>query len=68
MAARSGLGPRDLLCVTGSFYLAGIAREILRAEDPPPVRVSRRGAPGLQQELGAVVESVDAGGNHLADH
>jgi len=28
-AAREGLGPDDLLCATGSFYLAGIARSVL---------------------------------------
>ena len=30
-AARESLGPEDLLVATGSFYLAGIARSILRA-------------------------------------
>ena len=29
-AAREGLGPGDLLCATGSVYLAGIARRVLR--------------------------------------
>lgn len=29
-AAREGTGPEDLLCATGSFYLAGIARSVLR--------------------------------------
>ena len=28
-SARERLGPEDLLCVTGSIYLAGIARRIL---------------------------------------
>lgn len=28
-AAHEGLGPDDLLCATGSFYLAGIARSVL---------------------------------------
>ena len=46
-AAADGLGPDDLLCVTGSFYLAGIARRVLR--DPSPaerVSVSRRDEDG----------------------
>jgi dihydrofolate synthase/folylpolyglutamate synthase len=30
-AAREGLGAEDLICVTGSVYLAGIARRLLRA-------------------------------------
>ena len=30
-AARESLGPEDLLCATGSFYLAGIARSVLRS-------------------------------------
>jgi dihydrofolate synthase/folylpolyglutamate synthase len=30
-AARESSGPGDLLCATGSFYLAGIARSVLRA-------------------------------------
>ena len=30
LAARSGLGERDLLCCTGSVYLAGVARRVLR--------------------------------------
>jgi dihydrofolate synthase/folylpolyglutamate synthase len=29
-AAREATGPEDLLCATGSFYLAGIARSVLR--------------------------------------
>jgi len=29
-AARESIGPEDLLCATGSFYLAGIARSVLR--------------------------------------
>ncbi|MGH7287316.1 MAG: bifunctional folylpolyglutamate synthase/dihydrofolate synthase [Myxococcota bacterium] len=29
-AARESLGPEDLLCASGSFYLAGIARRVLR--------------------------------------
>jgi dihydrofolate synthase/folylpolyglutamate synthase len=33
-AARESLGPEDLLCVTGSIYLAGIARGILSGSDP----------------------------------
>ena len=31
-AAREGLGPDDLLCATGSVYLAGIARRVLGGE------------------------------------
>lgn len=30
-AARAALGPEDLLCATGSVYLAGIARRVLRS-------------------------------------
>ena len=30
-AARAGLAAEDLLCVTGSVYLAGIARRLLRS-------------------------------------
>jgi dihydrofolate synthase/folylpolyglutamate synthase len=30
-AAREGLAPEDLLCASGSFYLAGIARRVLRS-------------------------------------
>jgi dihydrofolate synthase/folylpolyglutamate synthase len=42
-AARERLGPEDLLCVTGSIYLAGIARGILSGPDPGGrVSVSRR--------------------------
>jgi dihydrofolate synthase/folylpolyglutamate synthase len=42
-AAREGLGPGDLLCATGSVYLAGIARRVLRDRVPPErVGVSRR--------------------------
>ncbi len=33
-AARESLGPDDLLCASGSFYLAGIARRVLRAPEP----------------------------------
>jgi dihydrofolate synthase/folylpolyglutamate synthase len=33
-AARESLGPEDLLCVTGSIYLAGIARGIFSGSDP----------------------------------
>jgi dihydrofolate synthase/folylpolyglutamate synthase len=39
-AAREALGPEDLLCASGSFYLAGIARRILapgsRTPGPAP--------------------------------
>jgi dihydrofolate synthase/folylpolyglutamate synthase len=42
-AAREGLGPDDLLCATGSVYLAGIARRVLRdGAGAAPVGVSRR--------------------------
>jgi len=42
-AAREGLGPGDLLCATGSVYLAGIARRVLRDRAPSDrVEVSRR--------------------------
>jgi dihydrofolate synthase/folylpolyglutamate synthase len=40
--AREGLGAEDLLCVTGSVYLAGIARRLLRA------RRRRATAPGSE--------------------
>jgi dihydrofolate synthase/folylpolyglutamate synthase len=33
-AARETLGPEDLLCASGSFYLAGIARRVLRERGP----------------------------------
>jgi dihydrofolate synthase/folylpolyglutamate synthase len=33
-AARAALGPDDLLCATGSVYLAGIARKVLAAATP----------------------------------
>jgi dihydrofolate synthase/folylpolyglutamate synthase len=36
-AARSGLGPDDLLCAAGSVYLAGIARRVLRRDAPEPL-------------------------------
>jgi dihydrofolate synthase/folylpolyglutamate synthase len=42
-AARALLAPDDLLCVSGSVYLAGIARRVLREGHPPEsVTVSRR--------------------------
>ncbi|MBW2374261.1 MAG: hypothetical protein JRF70_17180, partial [Deltaproteobacteria bacterium] len=42
-AARDGLGEDDLLVVTGSIYLAGIARRVLRETDGSRrVSVSRR--------------------------
>lgn len=40
-AARESATAADLLCATGSVYLAGIARSVLGG-DPEPVRVSRR--------------------------
>jgi dihydrofolate synthase/folylpolyglutamate synthase len=44
-AAREGLGSEDLLCVTGSVYLAGIARQVLKdPESEARVQVSRRSA------------------------
>jgi dihydrofolate synthase/folylpolyglutamate synthase len=51
-AAREAAGPEDLLCATGSVYLAGIARRVWSGE-PEAARVSRRSdgpqdeAPGL---------------------
>jgi dihydrofolate synthase/folylpolyglutamate synthase len=47
-AAREALGADEALCVTGSFYLAGIGREVLAdASRPgaPPIRVTRRSGP-----------------------
>ncbi len=42
-AARDGLGPGDCLCATGSVYLAGIARRVLRDRSPlDRSRISRR--------------------------
>ncbi len=42
--ARKGLGPGDFLCATGSVYLAGIARRVLRDRASlDPIQVSRRG-------------------------
>jgi len=42
-AAREGLAAGDLLCVSGSVYLAGIARRVLREPHlPESVGVSRR--------------------------
>jgi dihydrofolate synthase/folylpolyglutamate synthase len=35
-AARESLGPDDLLCASGSFYLAGIARRVLVPESRTP--------------------------------
>ena len=44
-AARQRIGSEDLLCVTGSVYLAGIARRILSpSADAERVVVSRRAA------------------------
>ena len=34
-AAREALAPRDCLCATGSVYLAGIARDVLRGSRQP---------------------------------
>jgi len=41
-AAHEGLEEDDLLCATGSVYLAGLARRLLQGA-PRPVTVSRRG-------------------------
>ncbi|HEY5657418.1 MAG TPA: Mur ligase family protein, partial [Myxococcota bacterium] len=41
-AAREALGPDDVLCVSGSVYLAGIARSVLREIAPPPGSGSRK--------------------------
>jgi dihydrofolate synthase/folylpolyglutamate synthase len=38
-AARESLGPEDLLCATGSIYLAGLAREVFR---PPEAAAAAR--------------------------
>ena len=35
-AARRAVGPDDLLCITGSFYLAGDVKSVL--EKHPPAR------------------------------
>ncbi len=46
-AAREGLAEGDLLCATGSVYLAGIARRVLAGDDAAArVVVSRRHPPG----------------------
>ncbi len=45
-AAREALEDEDLLCVAGSFYLAGIARSVLSEASGRPVGVSRRGGRG----------------------
>jgi len=43
-AAREGLGPDDSMCVAGSVYLAGVAREVLLGDRAEAVVVSRRNA------------------------
>ena len=40
-AARERVGPGEALCVTGSVYLAGIARKVLRQPDASRVAVTR---------------------------
>jgi dihydrofolate synthase/folylpolyglutamate synthase len=46
-AAAEALAPDDLLCATGSVYLAGIARRVLRGPDPAArVAVTRRSGRG----------------------
>ncbi len=45
-AAREGLAPDDLLCVTGSVYLAGIARRVLSARDPAGAACGAPATPG----------------------
>src|SRR4030095_5493054 len=37
-AAREAAAPEDLVCATGSVYLAGVAREVLRDPAPPPAQ------------------------------
>jgi dihydrofolate synthase/folylpolyglutamate synthase len=41
-AAREAAGEGDLVCATGSVYLAGIARAVWSDGGAGPVRVSRR--------------------------
>jgi len=41
-AARESAAPEDLVCATGSVYLAGIARAVLGAAESVPASVSRR--------------------------
>jgi dihydrofolate synthase/folylpolyglutamate synthase len=41
-AAREALAADDCLCATGSVYLAGIARAVLRCDADAPVAVTRR--------------------------
>ena len=43
-AAAEGLAPDDCLCATGSVYLAGIARAVLRAARPSPAGSGGAGA------------------------
>jgi hypothetical protein len=50
-AARDGLGEDDLLLVTGSIYLAGIARRVLRETDG-----SRRVSGSRRSDRGPVAE------------
>jgi len=44
-AAREGLSPDDLLCVTGSVYLAGIARRVLASRDGADSSAAAHAAP-----------------------
>ena len=44
-AAAEGLAPDDCLCATGSIYLAGIARSVLREARPPREVAVVRGLP-----------------------
>jgi hypothetical protein len=45
-AAREALEPGDLLCATGSVYLAGIARRVLRGAEPAAGVAASRGSGG----------------------
>jgi dihydrofolate synthase/folylpolyglutamate synthase len=50
-AAREALGPEDVLCVTGSIYLAGIARSILREAVPLERSAAAPGGRGPRAEI-----------------
>ncbi len=53
-AARESLGEADALCVTGSVYLAGIARRVLRDVEPPArVAVTRSAGGGRSPVAGS---------------
>ena len=53
-AAREAISPEDALCVTGSVYLAGIARRALREGAPAgPAAVTRRATGGRSPVAGS---------------